>query len=469
MPPLKIAIIGAGPGGYVAAFHAADLGMEVTLIDRSVDPGGVCLYFGCIPSKALLHAAKVVTDAASARALGIGFIAPDINVEQLRSWKDSVVTKLTSGLGQLTKQRKIKYIQGEATFLNSATIEVEKIAGGVEKITFDKAIIATGSRPVTLPFLPASSRIWDSTKALGLPTIPKNLLVIGGGYIGLELGNVYANLGSKVSLVEMLPTLLPGPDRDLADILARKIKTKFTQVMTSTKVIRATEKGDGIEVVFQDEKGAESTENFENVLVAVGRKPNTDGLGLEKIRIKVNGKGFIEVNGQRQTSHENIFAIGDVTGNPMLAHKASAEAKVVAEAIAGKKSVFEPLAMPAVVFTDPELAWCGLTEAEARSQGHEIIVSKFPWAASGRALTLNRTDGLTKIIADATTKRVLGVGIVGVGAGDLISEGALAIEMGAVADDLSRTIHPHPTKSETLKETAEGLFGSPTHILRPKK
>lgn len=468
MPPLKLVVIGAGPGGYTAAFHAADLGMDVTLIDRSINPGGVCLYFGCIPSKALLHAAKVVTDAAGAQALGIGFIAPDIDLEQLRLWKDGVITKLTGGLGQLTRQRKIRYVQGDAAFLNSTTMAVEKMDGSTEQIPFDRAIIATGSQPVTLPFLPKSPRIWDSTKALALPSIPKTLLVIGGGYIGLELGSVYAALGSKVSVVEMLPTLLPGPDRDLADILVRKIKGKFAMVMTETKVIRASEKADGIEVVLQNKNGEESTDSFENVLVAVGRKPDTEGLGLEKTGVKVSQKGFIEVDDQRRTNDLNIFAIGDVAGNPMLAHKASAEAKAVVEAIAGKKTTFEPRAIPAVVFTDPEVAWCGLTEAEAKAQGLEVTVSKFPWAASGRALTLNRTDGLTKIIADAATRRILGVGIVGVGAGDLIAEATLAIEMGAVADDLSRTIHPHPTLSETLMETAEGLFGSPTHILRKK-
>jgi dihydrolipoamide dehydrogenase len=469
MTPLKLVVLGAGPGGYVAAFHAADLGLDVTLIDRSVNPGGVCLYYGCIPSKALLHAAKVLTDSEDAKVFGIGFSAPEIKIEKLRSWKADVVTKLTSGLGQLSKQRKIKYIQGGAYFLNSSTIEVERADGKTEQIAFDKAIIASGSRPVSLPFLPGSSRVWNSTMALEVLNIPKKLLVIGGGYIGLELGSVYAALGSKVSVVEMLPTLLPGPDRDLVDILARRIKSRFAKVMTETKVVRAAEKADGIEVVFQDKNKKESTESFDNVLVAVGRKPNSEGLGLETTRVKINDKGFIEVDPQRRTADENIFAIGDVAGNPMLAHKAFSEARVAVEAIIGKKTVFEPQAIPAVVYTDPELAWSGLSEADAKAQGLDITVSKFPWAASGRALTLNRTDGLTKIIADTKTKRVLGVGIVGVGAGDLISEGTLAIEMGAVADDLAKTIHPHPTLSETLLETAEGLFSSPTHILRPKK
>ena len=469
MPPLKLVVIGAGPGGYVAAFHAADLGLDVTLIDRSVNPGGVCLYYGCIPSKALLHAAKVLTDTADAQSFGIGFGAPEIKIDKLRSWKADVVTKLTSGLGQLTKQRKITYIQGTAYFLNSSTIEVERIDGQTEQIAFDKAIIASGSRPVSLPFLPGSSRIWNSTTALEILNIPKTLLVIGGGYIGLELGSVYAALGSKVSIVEMTPALLPGPDRDLVDVLVRRLKGKFAKVMTETKVVRAADKPDGIEVVFQDKNGKESSESFDNVLVAVGRKPNSEGLGLETTKTKINDKGFIEVDAQRRTNDENIFAVGDVAGNPMLAHKAFAEAKVAVEAITGKKTAFEPQAIPAVVFTDPELAWSGLTETEAKAQGLDITVSKFPWAASGRALTLNRTDGLTKIIADTKTKRVLGVGIVGVGAGDLISEGTLAIEMGAVADDLARTIHPHPTLSETFLDTAEGLFGSPTHILHPRK
>ncbi len=464
-----LVVIGAGPGGYAAAFHAADLGLNVTLIDANPNPGGVCLYRGCIPSKALLHVAKILNEIKEASALGIDCAPPQVDIKKLRSWKDSVVTKLTGGTGLLAKQRKINYIQGNAKFLNSSSLEVTKNGAGAEIVNFDKAIIATGSLPVTLPFLPVSPRVWDSTTALELGSIPKTLLVIGGGYIGLELGSAYAALGSRVTVVEALPTLLAGADRDLADLLLRRVKSKFEKVLTETKVVRAKEESDGIEVTFQDKAGKESTGNFEAVLVAVGRKPNTNGVGLEKTRVKVNAKGFVEVDSQRRTADENIFAIGDTAGQPMLAHKASYEAKVAVEAILGHKTAYEPKAIPAVVFTDPELAWTGLTETEAQTQGLDFVVFKFPWAASGRALTLGRTDGLTKIIAETKTKRILGVSIVGANAGDLISEGTLAIEMGAVADDLAWTIHPHPTLSETIMETAEGLFGSPTHILKPRK
>jgi dihydrolipoamide dehydrogenase len=467
--PTPLVIIGAGPGGYVAAFHAADLGLSVTLIDRETNPGGVCLYRGCIPSKALLHAAKVLSEAKEAKNFGIEFGAPTIDTAKLRSWKDTIITRLTGGLGQLTKQRKITYIQGDARFLNSSSLEVKKADGSTEQITFEKAILATGSRPAELPFLPKSSRVWDSTTALALPSVPGSLLVIGGGYIGLELGSAYSELGAKVSVVEALPQLLNGVDRDLADILIRRLKKNFTRIMTETKVLRAEEAADGIRVSFQDNKSQESSEVYSNVLVSVGRKPNTEGLGLENTKIKLGPTGHVIVFSQRQTNDANIYAIGDVAGQPMLAHKASYEAKIAVEAIAGHKAVFDPKAIPAVVFTDPEIAWTGLTETEARDKGLDVTVFKFPWAASGRAMTLDRTDGITKIIADTTTKRILGVGIVGVGAGDLISEGTLAIEMGAIADDLAWTIHPHPTLSEMLMETAEGLFGQSTHLIRPKK
>ena len=467
--PLHVVVIGAGPGGYVAAFHAADLGLQVTLLDNAPNPGGVCLYRGCIPSKALLHAAKVVNQASEAKEIGIEFNLPKVDLDKLRAWKNSVVTRLTGGLGQLTKQRRITYVQGDASFVNASSLTVKKADGTVIDITFDRAIIATGSRPITLPFLPKSGRVWDSTSALELSRVPASLLIIGGGYIGLELGSAYAGLGTKVSVVEALPSMLAGADRDLADVLIRRLKKSFTSIMTGTKVLSAVEKADGIEVTFQDADGKTSTATYDQVLSSVGRRPNTDAIGLDKAGVTLDAKGFITVDVQRATSVKTIYAIGDVAGQPMLAHKASYEAKVAAEAIAGKKTVYDPKCIPAVVFTDPELAWTGLTEQETVDRKIDVTVFKFPWAASGRAMTLNRTDGITKIIADKATQRILGVGIVGAGAGDLISEGALAIEMGAVAEDLALTIHPHPTLSEMLMETAEGLFGHCTHILRPKK
>ncbi|MBF0122469.1 MAG: dihydrolipoyl dehydrogenase [Candidatus Omnitrophica bacterium] len=469
MPSPKLVVIGAGPGGYTAAFRAADLGLDVTLIDKSQNPGGVCLYEGCIPSKAILHAAKILSDIKHAQHIGISCGDATIDINKLRTWKDSIVGKLTSGLGQLTKARKITYIQGEARFLNSTTLEIKKPDGVAEQIAFDKAILATGSSTNTLPFLPQSSRILDSTTALGINAIPTSLLVIGGGYIGLELGSAYAALGAKVSIVETLPDILSGADKDLADILLRKLKKIFTKIMTGTKVVNGEEIPEGIRITLEDNKGTQTTELYSYVLVSVGRKPNTQGLGLENTKVQLSEKGFVEVDAQRRTDDKNIYAIGDITGPPMLAHKASFEAKVAVDAILGKDTAFEPRCIPCVVFTDPELAWCGLTEQEALAKGLNITVSKFPWAASGRALTIDRTDGTTKIVADTKTGRILSVGIVGVGAGDLITEGALAVETGMKAEDLALTIHPHPTLSETLMEAADGLFGDPTHIFRPKK
>ncbi len=464
-----LVVIGAGPGGYAAAFLAADLGLEVTLIDKETNPGGICLYRGCIPSKALLHVAKIISDSKSAQNFGVEFSPAKIDAAKLRLWKESVVNKLTGGLGQLTKQRKIRYIQGEAVFLNSNTLSIKKSDGATEEFTFQKAILATGSRPAMIPNLPSSPHIWDSTSALRLEEIPQTMLIVGGGYIGLELGLAYHELGSKISVVEMLPGLLPGADRDLADVLARRAKTLFDQILLETKVVKLTPNSNGISVTFQGKDGKETSATFHKVLIAIGRKPNSENLGLEKTKVQLTGRGFIKINAQRQTTDPNIYAIGDVAGDPMLAHKASHEGRTAVEAIAGHKVAFEPKAIPAVVFTDPELAWCGLTETEALKQNIEVQVVKFPWAASGRALTLDRTDGLTKMIIDPKTERILGVGIVGVGAGDLIAEGVLAIEMGAVASDLKLSIHPHPTLSETIMETAENFFGQSTHIYRPKK
>ncbi len=467
--PIKLTVIGAGPGGYAAAFLAADIGMDVTIVEKETNPGGVCLYRGCIPSKAVLHVAKIISEAKHASHFGIEYSSPKIDINKLRDWKKSVVSKLTGGLGQLSKARKIKYVQGEASFVNSKTLKVKKSDGTTEDVSFDKAILATGSRPTTLPTAPKSAHIWDSTAALELSSIPESLLVIGGGYIGMELGNAYHELGTKVSVVEMLPTLLTGADRDLADILAKRVNNLFTKIMLETKVLKMEETANGITVTFADKDNKEFKEEYSKVLISIGRKPNSENLGLENTKVKLTPRGFVEINDQRRTADENIYAIGDIAGDPMLAHKASHEGRVAVEAIAGGKVAFEPQAIPAVVFTDPEIAWCGLTEGEAQKMGKDVRVIKFPWGASGRALTLDRQDGLTKLIIDPQSERILGVGIVGVGAGEMIAEGVLAIEMGAVAKDLKLSIHPHPTLSETVMETAESFFGHSTHIYRPKK
>lgn len=467
--PIQLVVIGAGPGGYAAAFLAADLGLEVAIIEKEQNPGGVCLYRGCIPSKAFLHAAKIISEARHAKAFGVEYNEPKIDINKLRDWKKGVVTKLTGGLGQLARARKIKYLQGEASFINSNTLKIKKSDGSTEELSFKNAILATGSRPSVIPNLPQSPDIWDSTGALEMERIPETLLVVGGGYIGMELGTVYHELGSRVSVVEMTPGLLPGADRDLADVLYKHVKNLFTKIMLETKVVKMENRGPGITVTFTDKEGKEFKEEYSKVLVSIGRRPNSENLGLENTRVKVNARGFIEINDQRRTADPHIFAIGDVAGDPMLAHKASHEGRVAVETIAGLKVAFEPQAIPAVVFTDPEIAWCGLTEIDAAKTGREVTVAKFPWAASGRALTLDRTDGLTKLIIDPKTQRVLGMGIVGVGAGEMIAEGVMAIEMGAVAQDLKLSIHPHPTLSETIMETAESFFGHSTHIYRPKK
>ncbi len=466
----KLTVIGGGPGGYAAAFLAADLGMEVTLIDKEKNPGGVCLYRGCIPSKALLHVAKLINEAEDAKNWGIEFSKPKIDLNKLRDWKNGVVNKLTGGLGILSKQRKINYIRGKATFVNSSTLKIEKFEGGIEEHKFEKAIIATGSVISTIPSLNIDSkRILNSTTALDLPEIPKSLLVIGGGYIGLELGSVYNALGTKVSVVEMMPGLLPGADRDLVSYLAKRVEKKFDKIMINSKVLSIKEVKDGISVNIQDSDGKATEQVYEYVLMSIGRKPNASGLGLENTKVKTNARGWIEVNKQLQTNDSNIYAIGDIAGEPMLAHKASHEGRVAVEAIAGHKVAFEPLAIPAVVFTDPEIAWAGLTETKAKEQNIKFEVAKFPWGASGRATTLDRSDGVTKLIIDPDTQRILGVGICGPGAGELIAEGVLAIEMGANVTDLKLSIHPHPTLSETVMEAAEVFFGQSTHMYKPKR
>jgi len=448
----RLAVIGAGPGGYVAAFHAADLGMQVTLIDADPNPGGVCAFRGCIPSKALLHAARVLDEAKHATAFGVSFAKPSIDVDKLRAWKDQVVKKQTGGLGLLAKSRKVTYIQGRASFVNAKTLSVET-AGGEQKVEADYG----------------SPKVLDSTTALELPDVPNRLLVVGGGYIGLELGTVYAALGSKVTVVEMTDGLLPGADRDLATIVAKRMETYAEAILLETKVTSVKDDEKGLAVSLEGKNAPSAAHVFDRVLVAVGRRPNSAIAGLDTTKAKVNQRGFIEVDGQRRTAEPSIFAIGDVAGDPMLAHKASHEARVAVEAIHGKSSIFKPRAIPAVVFTDPELAWTGLTETDAKKQNIPIAIAKYPWAASGRATTLDRPDGLTKLIIDPETERVLGVGIVGVGAGELISEGTLAIEMGALASDLKLTIHPHPTLSETVMEAADVFFGESAHVYKPKK
>jgi len=467
---IDLAVIGAGPGGYAAAYLAADLGMKVTLIDPEVNPGGVCLYRGCIPSKALLHVAKLIGEARHAANWGIEFGEPKIDLARLRGFKENVVQKLTAGTGQLAKQRKVQYVQGRAAFESSNTLRISKTSGSEESLTFDRIIIATGSRPAIVPSLKIENpRMMDSTAALDLQDVPGTLLVVGGGYIGLELGTVYAALGTKVSVVEMLPGLLPGADRDLVLPLHKRMEKIFESIMLNTTVASIKEEVNGLRATFEGAETKERERVFDRVLVSVGRKPNSEIPGLEKTGVKVGAKGFIEVNKQLQTGDPVVYAIGDVVGEPMLAHKASHEGRTAVEAIAGHKVAFEPNAIPAVVFTDPEIAWCGLTETQAQKEGRAVKVARFPWAASGRAMTIDRTEGITKLIIDPQSERVLGVGIAGAGAGELISEGVLAIEMAALAKDVALTIHPHPTLSETIMESAEVFFGTSTHIYRPKR
>lgn len=464
----QLVVIGGGPGGYAAAFLAADLGIKVALVDGEVNPGGVCLYRGCIPSKALLHAARVLSEAKEAARFGIEFQQPKIDLNRLRAWKDEVIGKLTGGLGQISKQRKVEYIRGRASLLDATTISVVSDGSAERRVNFEHAILATGSFPAMLPGLPQSPRIIDSTGALDLADVPRTMLVVGGGYIGLELGTVYAALGTQVEVVEMLDGLLPGADRDLVAPLAKRIEKIFHKVMLNTKVAEMKEGKSGIQVKF--EGAADGAEHvYERVLISVGRKPNSDIEGLEKTRVEKDARGFIKINAQRRTAEPTIYAIGDVAGEPMLAHKASHEGRTAVEAIHGKKVAFEPRAIPAVVFTDPEVAWCGLTETQAAQENRPVKVARFPWGASGRATTLDRNDGVTKLVIDPESERVLGVGITGVGAGDLIAEGVLAVEMAALASDVALTIHPHPTLSETLMEAAEVFYGQATDIYRPRK
>jgi dihydrolipoamide dehydrogenase len=466
----QLAVIGGGPGGYAAAFFAADLGLEVTLIDPEENPGGVCLYRGCIPSKSLLHVARLITETQEARAWGVDFSPPIIHINKLRSFKDQVISQLTSGLGQLVKQRRVTYIRGTAAFTDHHSIQIDRDDGQSTLLTFEHAIIATGSKPTDIPGLEVDSKkVLDSTSALALKEIPTKLLVIGGGYIGLELGSVYAALGSQISVVEMTSQLLPGVDRDLVRVFQKRLTGLFHNIWLQTTVKAMKIQKNGIRVTLQDLEGNQTVKIFDSVLIAVGRRPRTAGLGIEKAGIQLDEKGFIHIDHQQRTTAKHIYAIGDVAGNPMLAHKASHEGRIAAEVIAGRKVAYEPATIPAVVFTDPEIAWAGLSELEAKERqiAHEVV--RFPWAASGRAMTLGRSDGLTKIIIEPHSERILGVGIVGPSAGEMIAEAVLAIEMAANVMDLSLSVHPHPTLSETVKEAAEIFHGTATHIYRPRR
>lgn len=457
-------VLGGGPGGYVAALKAADLGVNTTLVDENAALGGVCLREGCIPSKALLHVAHLLDDAREAEKFGISFKEPSISIDKLRGFKQSVVDKLCGGINILAGKRNVRVIQGRGSFEDSKTVRIE--GGSVARIQFKHCIIASGSRAKKLPatLIPPDCCI-DSTDALELKDIPKTLLVIGGGYIGLELGQVYAALGSKVTVIEALDRILPGADEDLVRPLAAKLKKQFDAIHTSAKIESAVPTGRGVEVTFT-KAGEKQKVAFDRVLVSVGRQPNTDNIGLRNTKVRVNERGFIEVDAERRTSEKRIFAIGDVAGDPMLAHKASREGIVAAEVIAGHHSVYDPRAVPAVVYTSPELAWCGLTEAEALTKKMEIKVGKFQWGASGRAIAMGKPEGVTKVISDAKTRRLIGVGMCGERAGDLIAEAVLAMEMGAEADDLAMTIHPHPSTSETVMEAAEAVFGRAIHAAK---
>ncbi len=469
-PNNELVIIGAGPGGYAAAFHAADHGLQVTLIDPEENPGGVCLYRGCIPSKALLHAAKLIYETRESSAWGLSFSGMKLDTDALRNWKQSVVDKLTGGLGQLVRQRKITYIRGKAAFKSDRLLQVVGEDGTERDIEFGNVIIAAGSRPVAIPGINMENpRILDSSGALALNDVPKRLLVIGGGYIGLEMGTAYAAFGSAVTVVEMLPNLLPAMDKDLVRILKRSLDKKFESILLSTRVKSVQEGKDGLAVTFELPDGSEKTDHFDKIIVSVGRRPNSDRIGLENTSVRVDERGFVQADDRKATSVSHIYAIGDIVGGMMLAHKASHEAFTAVDSILGKNASFNPQAIPAVVFTDPEVAVAGLGEDDAKSRGLDVDVTRFPWAASGRALTMDRGEGMTKIIFDKSSGRVLGVGIVGAGAGEMIAEGTLAIEMAALAADVKLTIHAHPTLSETFMEAGELFFGPATHVYKPKR
>ena len=464
----QLLVLGAGPGGYTAAFRAADLGLKVTLVERWPMLGGVCLNVGCIPSKALLHAAKVIDEVADMKAHGVAFGAPQIDLPKLLEWKNGVVKKLVGGLSVLAKQRKVDVVTGVGKFASPHVVEVTGADGKSQKIRFEQCIIAAGSEPIKLPFIPDDPRVIDSTGALELAGVPKRLLVVGGGIIGLEMATVYSSLGAKLSVVELTGQLMPGADPDLVRPLEKRLKARYEQILLNTKVTACTSKAEGLEVTFEDANGKRN-DTFDRVLVAVGRTANGKRIGLENADINVSERGVIPVDKQMRTNLPHVFAIGDLVPGPMLAHKAMHEAKVAAEVAAGHKSYFDARVIPSVAYTDPEVAWVGLTETEAKRDGVQYKKGQFPWAASGRSLALGRDEGFTKLLFDPVTHRVLGGGMVGPNAGELVAEVALAIEMGADAADIGLTIHPHPTLSETVGLSAEVFEGTITDLYIPKK
>lgn len=468
----KVVVLGGGPGGYAAAFLAADLGLEVAIVEADVRLGGTCLLRGCIPSKALLHVAKVMSEAAEMGEWGVEFPKPKLSLDKMRARKEQVIDTLSGGLAQLAKRRNVRIINARGIFVDSQTLQLE---GGnpstyeSERLTFDHCILATGSVPAMPPmFKIGSKRVMDSSGALALEDVPETLLVVGGGYIGLEMGSVYAELGSAVTVVELLEGLLPGADRDLVKPLEKRLRERFAAIQLGTKVVELKDAGDKVEVRVEGPETS-GTQAYDRVLVSIGRRPSTSGIGLENTKVKLNDKGFVIVDAEQRTSDPHIFAIGDVAGEPMLAHKASHEGKIAAEVLAGHPAAFEPAAIPAVVFTDPEIAWAGLTAEEAKRSGRDVAVVQYPWQASGRAIAIGRTDGLTKWLVDPVTDRVLGCGIVGAGAGELIAEAVVAIEMGCTVRDLADSIHPHPTLSETVAFAGEVYLGTATEVYRPKK
>ncbi|MGR3399561.1 MAG: dihydrolipoyl dehydrogenase [Paracoccus sp. (in: a-proteobacteria)] len=465
----EVVVLGSGPGGYTAAFRAADLGKKVVLIERYPTLGGVCLNVGCIPSKALLHAAKVISEAEEMGHHGLRFAPPEVDIDALRAWKDSVVKQLTGGLSGLAKGRKVQVVTGFGTFTGPNTIAVDN-DGATSTVSFDQCIIAAGSEPVTLPFVPHDDpRVIDSTGALELEDVPERLLVLGGGIIGLEMACVYDALGSSVTVVELMDQIIPGADKDIVKPLHKRIEARYEKILLKTKLTAVSAAEDGLTVTFEDEQGGTTTDRFDKILVSVGRRPNGKMLNAGAAGVAVDDRGFIAVDSQQRTNVAHIFAIGDVVGQPMLAHKAVHEGKVAAEVAAGHNRHFDARVIPSVAYTDPEVAWVGMTETTAKAQGIKVGKGVFPWAASGRSLALGRSEGITKLIFDETDDRVIGAAIVGPNAGDLIAEVALAIEMGADAVDLGHTIHPHPTLSETINFAAEMFEGTITDLIPPRK
>ncbi|GAB4297212.1 MAG: dihydrolipoyl dehydrogenase [Methylophaga sp.] len=464
----EVLVLGSGPGGYTAAFRAADLGKQVVMVERHQRIGGVCLNVGCIPSKALLHTAQIINEAKEMGQHGVSFGQPDIDLKELAGWKDNVVKQLTGGLQALAKQRKVNIVHGEGRFTSPNTLQVEG-EDGSKTISFDHCIIAAGSRVTKIPVFPHDDpRMMDSTDALELNDVPERLLVIGGGIIGMEMATVYDALGSKITVVEMQDSLIPGADKDIVKPLLKRVQKKYENIFLSTRVASIEPQDDGLLVKFEG-KDAPESDKFDKILVAVGRTPNGKLINAEAAGVAVDEYGFIATDGQMRTNVPHIFAIGDIVGQPMLAHKATHEGKVAAEVIAGQKSVFEPLTIPSVAYTDPEVAWMGLSEEEAKKQGIDYVKGAFPWAASGRSLSLGRDEGLTKALFEKETGRLIGAGIVGPNAGELIAEATLALEMGADAEDIGLTIHPHPTLSETLCFAAEMAEGSITDLMPPRK